>query len=64
MKHRHDHQWREVRRVYLSPALHLKTFRSEDSKQVDRVLLGVTSVELRCGFCGDVMERQLLGDHT
>lgn len=34
-----------------------------DNATFERLAFGVTSIELRCD-CGDVTERQLLGDHV
>ena len=59
---RHRHQWTEKARVFVSPPATLSRFRSSSDESVERALFGVTSIELRCD-CGDVTERQLLGNH-
>ena len=59
---RHRHQWTEKARVFVSPPPTLSRFRSNNDESVERALFGVTSIELRCE-CGDVTERQLLGNH-
>lgn len=59
---RHRHQWTEVGRVFTPPRRGWElTWPTE--KLVRDFTFGVTSIELRCD-CGDVSERQLLGDHV
>ena len=58
---RHRHQWTEVGRVF-SPSVG-GTYTWIDNATFERLAFGVTSIELRCD-CGDVSERQLLGDHV
>lgn len=64
MKKRHEHQWVEIVRIYVPPIQNITNFKSSDPDQLDRILFGVTSIELRCPYCGDISERQLIGDHT
>lgn len=60
-RHRH-HQWTEAGRVF-TPARPGVKIRFGTEDLIERLAFGVTSIELRCD-CGDVAERQLLGDHV
>ena len=57
----HRHQWIEARRAFTRPSVRSLKNVSEDT--IERMAFGVTSIELRCA-CGDVKERQLLGNHV
>lgn len=60
---RHRHQWTETARVFVPPSQRQVRYKGSNEETLDRVLFGVTSIEMRCD-CGDVAERHLLGDHT
>lgn len=59
---RHRHQWSEVGRVF-APPLHGAEIERGTIEFYQQLAFGVTSIELRCD-CGDVSERQLLGNHV
>jgi hypothetical protein len=61
MRFWHRHQWIEVNRVFARSRL--TEVEGIGALAFERLAFGVTSIELRCD-CGDVRERQLLGDHT
>ena len=59
-----NHLWDEVRRVYSKAAL--KSFESPDVDEefLERILLGVTSIELRCVKCKKLNHHTVTGDMT
>ena len=59
---RHRHQWAEKARVFSPPPARLRSAKNIDLDTLERLVFGVTCIELRCE-CGDVTERQLLGNH-
>lgn len=64
----YGHTWEEVGRVYTRPAHRISINEIEvEGHGVDtleRLTMGVTSIELRCTRCKTLTEKQLLGDHT
>lgn len=61
MKLWHRHRWTEANRVFVRPRA--AEVEHIDRLSFERLAFGVTSIELHCE-CGNVRERQLLGDHT
>ena len=58
---RHEHQWVEMRRTFTGDGS-VKSITGADPETIERLLFGVTSVEMMCSECGDRKSYELLGD--
>lgn len=58
----HCHRWREVGRAWTGKVVGFEANRISE-RAVERLLLGVTVIDLRCSCCGDRKSIELLGHH-
>lgn len=58
----HVHSWEEVNRIYCPP-MRFSEIEGCTSQMFERIVCGITSVELRCRSCDDLSNRTLVGNH-
>ena len=59
---RHIHSLEEVARHFARPAVGITKLTGTSDELTQKLLFGVTTIELRCSECGDIKTTEIAGD--
>lgn len=61
----HTHDYKETHRRFVQSEFRdARALKGCDKETIERLLFGITVVELKCQSCGNILSRELKGNHT